>query len=316
MTNVKLFADDTSLFSVVHDVNISSTNLNNDLKKISDWAIQWKMSFNPDPNKQTQEVIFSRKRQNPNHDSIYFNHNLVNQVPSQKHLGMQLDAKLNFEKHLDNIMITVAKTTELLRKLQAVSPRPSLVTIYKAFIRPHLDYGDIIYDRAYNESFHQKLESIQYNAVLAITGAIRGTSRAKLYQELGLESLQKRRWYRKLCYFLKIFKDQSPDYLSKILPSIRRAYNTRNIDYIPCFNTRHNFFRNSFFPSTLIEWNNLDINIRNSESYAIFKKSILRFVRSSENTNFNCHNSGGIKLITRLRLGFSHLREHKFRNDF
>ena len=130
---------------------------------------------------------------------------------------MHLDAKLKFEKHLDNIRITVAKTIGLLRKLQAVLPRPSLVTIYKAFIRPHLDYGDIIYDRAYNESFHQelesvqynaalaKLESVQYNAALAITGALRGTSRAKLYQELGSESLQKRRWYRKLCYFLKIF---------------------------------------------------------------------------------------------------------------
>ena len=226
---------------------------------------------------------------------------------------MHLDAKLNFEKHLDNIMSTVAKTIRLLRKLQAVLPRPSLVTIYKAFIRPHLDYGDIIYDQAYNDSFHQKLESIQYNAALAITGPIRGTSRAKLYQELGLESLQERRWYRKLCYFFRIFKGQSPDYLSKILPSIRRAYNTRNVDYIPCLNTRHNFFRNSFFPSTLIEWNNLNINIRNSES---FKESILRFIRPSENPIFNWHNSGGIKLITRLSLGFSHLREHKFRRNF
>ena len=97
---------------------------------------------------------------------------------------------------------------------------------------------------------------------------------------------------------------------------IKRAYNTRNVDYIPCFNTRHNFFRNSFFPSTLIEWNNLDIHIRNSESYAIFKKSILRFIKPSENPIFNCHNSSGIKLITRLRLGFSHLREHKFRHNF
>ena len=117
MSNVKLFADDTSLFSVVHDVNTSSANSNNDLRKISDWAIQWKMSFNPDPSKQAQEVIFSRKRQNPNHDSIYFNNNLVNQVHSQKHLGMHLDAKLNFEKHLDNIMSTVAKTIGLLRRL-------------------------------------------------------------------------------------------------------------------------------------------------------------------------------------------------------
>ena len=148
------------------------------------------MSFNPNPSKQAQEVIFSRKRQNLNHNSIYFNHNIVQQVPSQKHLGMHLDTKLNFQEHLDNIMSKVDKTIGLLRKLQAVLPRPSPATIYKAFIRPHLDYGDIIYDQAYKESFHQKLESIQYNAALAITGAIRGTSREKLYQELGLESLQ------------------------------------------------------------------------------------------------------------------------------
>ena len=71
---------------------------------------------------------------------------------------MHLDAKLNFQKHLDNIISKVDKTIELLRNLQAVLPCPSLVTIYKAFIRPFLDYGDIIYDQAYKESFNQKLE--------------------------------------------------------------------------------------------------------------------------------------------------------------
>ena len=81
--------------------------------------------------------------------------------------------------------------------MQNLLPRASLITIYKPFIRPHLDYGDILYDQAYNMSFHQKLESIQYNACLAITGAIRGTSKEKIYQELDLESLQLRRWYRK-----------------------------------------------------------------------------------------------------------------------
>ena len=122
-----------------------------------------------------------------------------------------------------------------LRKLQAFLPRQSLVTVYKAFIRPHLDYRDIIYDQTYNESFHQKIESIQYNATLAITGAVRGTSREKLYQELGLESLRKRRWYRKLCYFFKTFKGQSPAYLFRILPSVSKAYNTRTNDKIPLF---------------------------------------------------------------------------------
>ena len=64
------------------------------------------------------------------------------------------------------------------------------MTMYKAFVRPHLDYGDIIYDEAYNETFHKKLESIQYNTCLALSEAIRGSSREELYHELGLESLQ------------------------------------------------------------------------------------------------------------------------------
>ena len=85
-TNVKLFTDDIPLFSIVHNMNTSTTNLSDDLNKIKNWAIQWKMNFNPDPSKQAQEVIFSRKLQKTNHNQVYFNHNFVKQVPSQKHL--------------------------------------------------------------------------------------------------------------------------------------------------------------------------------------------------------------------------------------
>ena len=81
----------------------------------------------------------------------------------------------------------------LLRKLHNTLPRLPLLTIHKSFIRPHLDYGDTIYDQAYTASFHQKIE---YNSALAITGAIRGTSQEKPYQELRLEALEKRRWYK------------------------------------------------------------------------------------------------------------------------
>ena len=94
--NVKHFADDTSLFYIVNNENTSTTNLNNGRNKIKNWAIQWKMNFNPDPSKQAQEVIFSRKLPKTNHNKFYFNHNSVKQVPFQKHLGMYLDIKLNF----------------------------------------------------------------------------------------------------------------------------------------------------------------------------------------------------------------------------
>ena len=73
---------------------------------------------------------------------------------------------------------------------------------YKSFVRPHLDCGDIIYDQPKSESFCNKLENIQYNAALAITEAIRGTSKTKLYKELGLKFLKSRREFRRLCTFL------------------------------------------------------------------------------------------------------------------
>ena len=78
----------------------------------------------------------------------------------------------------------------------------------------------------------------------------------------------------------------------------------------------NNFFRNSFSPSTIIEWNNLGRKIRNSETFSAFKKSILKFIRPSSNSISNCHIPNGIKLITRLRSGHSHLLEHKFRHKF
>ena len=88
------------------------------------------------------------------------------------------------------------------------------------------------------------------------------------------------------------------------------------MDNIPLIKTKHNFFRNSFFPSAIIEWNNLDPNLRNSKSSSVFKEKTLNFIRPSPNSFFNCHNPKGIKLITRLRPGLSHLREHKFKRSF
>ena len=192
---------------------------------------------------------------------------------------MLLDTKLDFQEHLKIVLNKLNKTIGLLRKLYSTLPRLPLLTIYKSFLRHHIDYGDIIYYLEYNVSFHQKLESIQYNSVLAITSAIRGTSTEKLYNELGLETLEKRRWYRKLCCFYKVYKSHSPKYLFNIIPVTVSIYNTRSTNNISQFKVKHNFFRNSFYPSAVIEWKKLDLNIRNSESLNIFKKSFLKFIR-------------------------------------
>ena len=201
------------------------------------------------------------------------------------------------------------RTIGLLRKLQNLLPRKALIPICKAFVRAHLD-------QAFNASFHEKLESIQCNACLALTGAIRGTSKEKLSQELGLESLQLCRWYRKLRLFYKIFKKKSPAYLLNLIPARYTHYSLRTSDNIPCFNTKHNYFKNSFFPSTIIDWNKLDVTLQKCDNVNVFKKEILKLIRPSSNYFYNCHNPIGIKYITRIRLGLSHLREHKFKHSF
>ena len=104
--NAKLFADNTSLFSVVYEENTYAKELNNDLKKVNDWAFQWKMSFNPDPNKQAQDVIFSRKSKRSTHSPLVFSNNNVSQTYSQKHLGVILDFILTFTEHLNNVLAT------------------------------------------------------------------------------------------------------------------------------------------------------------------------------------------------------------------
>ena len=137
------------------------------------------MNFNPDPPKQAHEVIFSCKTKEIYHSLLVFNNTNVSKSSSQKHLGVILDSKLIFGEHLKMIYLKISKTLGLLRKLHNLLPRSALITIYKAFLRPYLDYGDILYDQVYNMSFHHKLKSIQYNACLAITGAMRGTSKKK-----------------------------------------------------------------------------------------------------------------------------------------
>ena len=121
---------------------------------------------------------------------------------TQKHLGLYLDTKVNFSEHINE---KIKKSGQkLIKKLNVTLPRSTLLTIYKTFTKPHLDYGDVIYDQPNNNRLSEKIESIQDNAVLAITGAIGGNSREKLYQELGLESLKGRRWLRQL-YYLDIW---------------------------------------------------------------------------------------------------------------
>ena len=163
------------------------------------------MQFNPDSNKQANEVIFSRKTSSNDlsHPPIKFSNNYISKCPHQNHLGIALDSKLNFNAPVDQKIKKCNRIIGLIRRLSITLPRNDLLTICKSFVRPYLDYGGILYDEPNNENFQNKLEKAQYRACFAMTVVIQGTSRTKLYDELGLHSLFKRRWCNKLTFFTK-----------------------------------------------------------------------------------------------------------------
>ena len=129
-STAKLFVDDTSLFSIVHNPNESTKYLNLDLSVISQWAYQWKMLFNPDPKKPADEAIFSRKKNEETHPSVFYNNVEVSRTDFQNHLGLVLDNNLTFKKHIKDKLNKAYFGVGKIKRLRDILPRDSLVTLY------------------------------------------------------------------------------------------------------------------------------------------------------------------------------------------
>ena len=147
------------------------------MKKLIELAHQWKIIFNPDPRNQSTENYLSKKQNQDSTFPLQFNDNTVQTIEVHKHFVLLLDIKLDFKVHIDN-KVTSSKSLSILCN--------SLLTTYKMFIWPHLDYADIMYDKR-----------VQCNACLAIIVAFKGTTRDYIYAELCLEPLSAKRWYGK-----------------------------------------------------------------------------------------------------------------------
>ena len=156
-----------------------------------------------------------------------------------------LDKKLNISERVNEKLKSVTKSTNLLRKLYLTLPRSSPLMIHKPFIRPQLDYCDIVYDQSNNSSLSEKIESLQYNAALVTTGGIKGSSKEKLHQELGFEFSKDRRWMRKPCCLNKIISSKRPSHLYDKLPPLQRSQQNQGLfQLLLC---RQEIFKNSFF---------------------------------------------------------------------
>ena len=279
-SEAKLFADNTSLFTVVYDVDIAADKLNRDLEIISNWTYQWKTQFNPDKNKQEFRLSFPRKKK-------------------------QLLIRPCFSMGLKLLKRSIS--------IKYVS-RDVLDQIYKLYVRPHLDYGDIIYhkyDPEFKLEFIKGLESTQYSAALAVSGAWRGSNTDKPYEKLGWEILYYRRWYGRLCHFHKLRNVQRPLYFYSEIPQERTFYhNLRRANVYEANAERTNRFSHTF--PELYESETNWMNLLQVHLHSVFKRELMRLIRPPKRSLFGFHDIAGVRLLTHLRVEFSDLREHNF----
>ena len=191
----------------------------------------------------------------------------------------------------------------LLHKLGMVLPRQSFRSLLK-------DPTWIMVMLPLNEFLSSRIESVQYKAALPITRAILVSSREKLYQELALKHLLERRWMERLFLFFMDFHNKVPKYIPSLIPSIKIF--SRQPNTLTSFYCTTEYFQNSVLPCVIREWNELDHDKRSYLYLNSFSKTLLNFIKPSKKKIYNIHDQVGIKLFTRLRLGFSHFREYKF----
>lgn len=266
-TNVRLFADDTSLFTVIENAN-SIQALQEDLYKIAKWSEDWCIILNPS---KTTSMTFTRKRNSQPLD-VKFDDQTLKDVKHHTHLGLTLTSDASWDEHIKRTYSKAAYRLNILRMLKYDLDRKSLLRFYTSFIRPTLEYGDIVWDNISQQN-QTLLENVQLDACRIITGLRKGTSHSILYNELGLCPLAERRKKHKLIQFYKILNNEAPTYLDNILYRFNEQqsqYNLRS-EKLKHPTPKTKSYQDSFFISTTNLWNNLSPELNNATSLHSFK---------------------------------------------
>ena len=273
-TNIRLFADDTSLFTVIENQE-SIQLLNEDLIEIAQWSDDWLIILN---HTKTNSMTFTRKKET-NWDDAKFNNVVIKDNKTHTHLGITFSSDATWGDHVQRIYEKAATRLNIMRMLKYDLDRKSLKQFYTSFIRPTLEYGNIIWDNCTKQQA-DLLESIQLDAIRIITGLRKGTSHETLYKEVGFCPLITRRKHSKLIQFFKILNNESPPYINDIV----MKFNTHETGYnLRSSNLRHPIprttsYQNSFFIATTDLWNDIDPQLKDATSLYSFKQILKKQV--------------------------------------
>jgi hypothetical protein len=285
---VRLFADDCLLYREINREN-DHTTLQNNLKNLEKWASDWGMRFNA-----KNCYILSMKKKS--HHSYTLNNQILEQVPSNPYLGLQIVEDLKWKEHINNTCKKASSTLGFLRRNLQHCPRECRRTAYIALVRSIMEYGSIIWD-PYTKQEITKLESIQRRGAMFITKDFKSREEGcmtKMLNDLNLPTLQSIRQKQRLIFLYKVVEGQvpamPPDLFVKYQKSKRqiRAQKfdnciTNNIVTSSVRNnskcivippSRTDQSKHSFFVQTAVDWNHLDVNTVSAEKLESFKSAL------------------------------------------
>ena len=307
-SDILIFADDTSLIASGSDPAETVEQLNRDLSKITSWAHKWKVVFNA---KKSKDIIFSKKCLN-NSPPIVFNNTFVERVNTHKHLGLILSSSLDWSAQIKEVCLKANRKLSVLRSVKLLS-RQTLDLLYKLTVRSVIDYALPVYYKTLKQTEMSRLESVQYRAAKVVSGALHFTSKEKLYDELGWETLTQRGNLLSLNIFHKIHLHETRPLIRHCMPllNMQDNYDIRHRGVYTPFPHKGDKFNLSFFPNTTKLWNSIpkQIQLKPIDDFKIDIKNEIKPVRYK---HFSRGTKLGNTLLTRIRVGRSLLNQHGF----
>ena len=308
-SNIKLFADDTSLYVTIDgDAEDATEQLNDDLLQVSQWAENWLVKFNAAKSKALTVTLKTKNTHNLDLP-LSLNNTVLDTVSSHKHLGMEITSNLSWKDHILTVSENANKKLNILAKLKMLVDRISLITMYTSFIRSGMEHGSIVYCNC-SDTDDETLESVQRRAFKIITGGIIRTPTLNLYNEIGLETLKKRRERSVLLFFFKVINNMVPDYLLELKPEKKKEgrymLRTRHDYTTPSW--RITKYKKSFLPFAVKLWNSLDEETQSITNYERFKDALGADIR--ENPLFLIGTRQEQVIMAKLRMQCSNLNGH------
>ena len=309
-----LFADDASLIKIFSDINETITSINHDLEKLSQWAHMWRVTFNA--LKTVFMIISLRTRQHHVPPiPIVLNSIPLKQVQQERYLGIVLTSNMTWKEHINQTTAKASKKLGLLYNMKNKLSRQAKSRYYLSFIRPLLEYGNVIFDNC-TAADSNSLEQVQRRAALWCTGAFRRSPTSLLLSDLGWDSLANRRKNAKIILMYKILNRLTPNYLTELIPpqvhqSTRYGLRNRSNFRIPFARTQ--LMKTSYIPATLYQWNILDPELRSCRTLTTFKLKLKSKFKIDPLCKIYSTSFGHCSTFhTQMRLGLSKLKDHLF----